>query len=694
MAEEPSSPPNEPLKPVGKVRSIARRTRRALCAIPAANYWATALVLSLCALLCSVIYRVSDLQTNPDPRLVAFADDYTSSVSEPGRRGSIMDRRGRLIASTHFGKFLVIDPVDFPGRRFGRDEAIATLNDALALNPGTVGRAMMPSLMRNDGLWRAANIDPLSSKPKPNVPGLDRYQHIGPHILSDAQLEAVLRLSTDKKKRMTGLFLVHRPVRDRVADELVAPIVGLVGMDDKTGEDVGKYGLELRAENKGITSEDGRLSYVRDAGGNPLWVLPDGYTPPQRGDDVMLSVDLELQRIVDEELTRGTDFVDAAGGRCIVIDVQTGDIVAMLDLSREVMVKDYDFRTFIPKSSPEVRTSGIRYRVIKAADAVRSTPETRRNRCVEDIYEPGSTFKPFMWSTVLELGRASLKEPFLTEGPWIAPDGRTLRDVTKRGTQTMEDILVNSSNIGMVKLTTRLEPTEMQSAVTSFGFGRRTGVELSGESPGAVTSLKDWRTRSHVSNAIGHEVAVTPLQMVRAFSAFCREGELAGTITDVRLIHSISGKPDPMRTQRRVISPATALTTREIMRGVTHKVDEALRTKFAEEGWRYELFGKSGTAQIPVANRPKGVMLPKGSSGYFTGQYFSSFIAGGPVVNPRLAIIVIIDDPSPAVVQANEYYGSKVAGPVARRIMERALSYLGVPASPAPDTPTRAHGGD
>lgn len=663
--------------------------------VPRADWWAVALVMSVSALLCSVIYKVHMLQTRPDPRLKEFMGDYVSASSEPGRRGSIFDRRGRLIASTHFGKFLVIDPVEFPGRRWTTDEAIPALAEALGENPTVVGQAIMKSVRTNERVWTAAGVDLTSNKPRPSVKGLDRYEHIGPLVLSDRQLEAITGLMNDKKKRMAGMFMMHRPVRDRVADELVAPMVGLVGMHDTTGEDEGKYGIERRVDKKGIDAEDGKLQYVRDAAGHPLWVPPDGYTAPKRGEDVVLSVDLELQKIVSEELARGAEDVDAAGARCVLVDVQTGDIVAMLDIVRDVKVKDYDFKTFIPKPSAEVKTSGTRYRVIKAADPMRNTPETRRNRCVEDIYEPGSTFKPFMWSTVLDLGRAGLKEVFSTENPWKTPepDKRWLRDVTRRPTQTMEEILVNSSNIGMVKLTTRLEFDEMHSAVTRFGFGRRTGIEIAGESPGGVTPLSKWTRATHVSNAIGHEVSVTPVQMVRAFSAFCREGELAGTVTDVRLISSIGDKPGSQRTERRVLSPKAALTTRETMRGVTHKIDEALREKTGETDWKYELFGKSGTAQIPISDRD-GRTLPKGSSGYYTGQYFSSFIAGGPVVNPRLAIIVIMDDPSPTVVLENRYYGSKVAGPVARRVMERALAYLGVPASPPPSEPTKAHGGD
>ncbi len=676
------------------MKATAKKFVRWIRSVPMADWWAASLVLTVSGLLCAVVYRVHTLQTEPDPRLAKFMGEYVSSVQEPGRRGSIFDRRGRMVASSHFGRFLVIDPVEFPGKKYNRDEAIVALALALGENPGTLGAKLMKPIARNDAIWADAGIDLTSNKPRPNIKGLDRYEHAGPNVLSDSQLETVTALMQDKKKRMAGLYLEHRAVRDRVADELIAPIVGSVGMDNDTGKDTGKYGVENRVEKKGVIATDGSLSYVRDAAGHPLWVPPDGYAPPKRGDDVVLSIDLELQKIVAEELERGTAEADSAGGRCVLLDVQTGDIVAIMDVVRDVKVKDYDFKTFLAKPSAEVKTSGTRWRVIKAPDSVRNTPETRRNRCVEDIYEPGSTFKPFMWATVMELRRAGIDETIVTGGaPWTAPDGRTLRDVTKRDNMTVRDVLVNSSNIGMVKLTQRLTTEEMRSAIVNFGFGTRTRIELPGESPGVVTSAKNYRMPTHVSNAIGHEVSVTPVQMVRAFAAFCREGDMAGTITDVRLISSIGDKPAAERTSRRVLSPETAHLTRTTLRGVTHKVDERLATEFGESGWRYELFGKSGTAQIPITDRGDHPPI-KGSSGYYTGQYFSSFIAGGPVVDPRLAIIVIIDDPSPTLVLQTKYYGSLVAGPVARRIMERALSYLGVPASPPSDLPLQAHGGD
>jgi len=683
-----------------KLREQARRVLHAL--FPSrADGFSLVLVVGITACVGGLLYRVYDLQTNPDPRLADIAGIRTKALVEPGRRGMIVDRIGRPVAVTDFGSALIIDPVDFPGRRRNFDSAIVALAECLSiadqpeLIKKIVGDPLMTAAKRNFGRWAAAGWTPGDTKmPRPKVKGLDRYVHIGDVVLSDRAVEAVTRMQADKDRRLTGLFLVPRPVRQLLSPELIAPIVGQVGIDDKTRKEIGKFGVELRAESREVQPESGRIEYARDAAGKPLWVVSDGYTAAVNGQNIRLAIDLELQRMLIDELERGVDDAGAAGGRAVMIDVITGEVVALHDTVRDVGATPYDFKTIITKREKGVKHHGPRWRVIKPDEGARaSVPNARRNRCVEDIYEPGSTFKPFMWSMVMANGYANLTDSVETgHNPWHAPDGRTLTDVTKRDSMTVRDVLVNSSNIGMVKLTQRLSPEQMHEAAIEFGFGRRTGIELPGETPGVVTSLSKMNQSARVSMAIGHQISVTPVQMVRAFSAFCRTGDDAGTIPDIHIVTTPKAGELPFRDARRVLAPTIAGMTRGVMRGVMHKVDENMK-KAGEEGWRYELFGKSGTAQIPIGDRD-GRQIPKGSIGYYAGQYFSSFIAGGPYEQPRLAMIVVIDDPSPKMVEEVRYYGSLVAGPVVRRTMDRALAYLGVPASPLPDDTVREHGGD
>jgi cell division protein FtsI (penicillin-binding protein 3) len=221
-----------------------------------------------------------------------------------------------------------------------------------------------------------------------------------------------------------------------------------------------------------------------------------------------------------------------------------------------------------------------------------------------------------------------------------------------------------------------------------FGFGQRTGIGVPGrtiraEAEGIVTPLSRWSKYSQTSVAYGHEVAVTPVQMARAFSAFARTGERAGTLPRLRL--TAADQEEGPGVEYRVLPPHIAQLTRAVMTDVLDGVDAKMEKP--EGGWRYKLFGKSGTAMIPLGAPPKGFRKPRGATTFYDNQFNSSFIAGGPVESPRLVVVVVIDDPGPRPGDRRMRYGSAAAGPVARRVLERALTYLGTPPSPVPEAP-------
>ncbi len=606
--------------------------------------------------------RVVQLQVAPAAELTRHMGDRVSSVVEPAKRGDIVDRRGRVLAATHFGARCFVDPTKL---RTPIDADIIALAGAVGLPPEEIGPKILSRMAENERRRELrANDDPDDDKPD------IRYVSIG-GMLDDWRVEAIRALS------IPGVHLESRPVRDVIADEQVAALLGKVGFDDD-----GLMGAEKLLDHR-LEPVDGRLNYVRDARGKALWVEPGGYQPPQRGEDVRLSIDLQLQRIAIEELQRGVIEAEAQGGRCMIFDPHTGEILAMVDLIRPVRdAIEYDFKHLIPKDNAQ---HGERYFTIRYNPLSLRHPELARNRCVEDVYEPGSTFKPFMWAAVTELGLAQPGEIFDTEGGhWTTAYGRHISDVVHKGLQTWCEVLVNSSNIGMVKGTQRLTAQQMHAAVVKFGFGKTTGIGIPGEASGLVTSQKDWSKYTHTSVASGYEVAVTPLQMVRAFSIFARTGDRAGTLPSLRITAADPGA-DTADVTKRVLPARIAELARNTLRGVTANLDKKLAARNPpEDGWKYELFGKSGTAEIPLPKPPKGVRKPKGSDGYFSGQYNTSFIAGGPATEPRLVCLVVIDDPGPELVRKKLHYGAATAGPVVRRIMERALSYLGVPASPPP----------
>ncbi len=654
-----------------------------------------------------LLARVAQLQARPSAQLVAHKDDRISRSQEPALRGDILDRRGRVLAASRFGYRVFVDPSRFPAPA---DEAMIAISQATGVPLETVAARLIPKIADNERRRThneevekrrklaaqaaaassaalaepAADPPPADPEPDPDSDeeiaaepdpdrklALHRYVSMG-GVLDDWRVEAVRQL------KIPGVHMELRGVRGYPAEDITVSLVGLVDVDHK-----GILGAE-KAVNKDVAGSPGQLEFVRDAWMRPLWVNQGGYTAPQRGNDVRLSIDLELQRIVVEELTQGIEDAQSAGGRAVVLDPATGEILAMVDIVKQPRdAVPYDWDHPWNGSGPKPR-----YITLQEPEKL-AHPALARNRCVEDVYEPGSTFKPFMWSVTTALGLADPGETVDTEsGQWNTAYGRHVADVVRRGTMTWAEVLINSSNIGMAKITRRMSDAQMREAVLRFGFGRRTNIDLPGESPGIVTTAKNWSKYTQTSVAMGHEVAVTPVQMVRGFASFCRSGEFAGTMPELRLFAGPQGATDsmaatPVNPGKRVLPAKIADLTRNTMRGVVANLDRkmAAADKQHPPVWRYELFGKSGTAEIPLGKAPKGKKRPRGSDGYFDGQYNSSFIAGGPVENPRLVVLVVIDDPGPARIAAKTHYGSLTAGPVVRRVMERSLAYLGVPAS-------------
>ncbi len=621
-------------------------------------------IIGICVLLGLMLARVVQLQVAPGALLAAHGGDRVSARPEPGVRGDVWDRRGRPIAITRFAFRVFIDPVDFPSPP---EEAVQKLADATDIPFEKIMRRLAPKLAENEKLLAAqTDDDPWTEADK----ALHRYVALndGPNggALEDWRVDVVKGLN------IPGVHLETRQLRETPAENLVAGLLGKVGIDHD-----GLLGVE-KMINKEVAPTAGRIEYVRDAKGRPLWVNANGYAAPQRGQDVRLSLDLEIQRIVLEEVGRGVEESQAAGGRAVVMDPRTGEVLAMADVLRKVP-EAVPYGWDVPIG--QEKGGRPRYITINFDKSRSDEPALARNRCVEDVYEPGSTFKSFMWAVATEAGAATPDEVIDTEGGhWRTPYGRAVNDVTTRDVMTWREVLINSSNIGMVKVTSKMSFEDLRDGVLRFGFGRRTGIGLPGESTGLVTSRKSWSKYTQTSVAMGHEVAVTPVQMARAFSALARSGELAGTLPPITLRAVPADSPSGgMAPGVRVLPRDVAELTRDTMRGVTHNLDQRITNRDKSVHMRYEAFGKSGTAEIPLGPPPPGKKRPKGSDGYFQGQYNSSFIAGGPVEDPRVVVIVVIDDPGPSLVASRRHYGAATAGPVVRRIMERTLSYLAVP---------------
>ena len=551
-----------------------------------------------------VAARVAHLQVSPNPRLAEFSGRITSSRAETARRGDLLDRHGRLLATSCRGWRLFADP-------------------GMLAEPDTVALDLAHLLGESD-----EDIDRLAVEIDRTIlaaPAGRRYVVLL-DLLEDWQVDAI------RHQGLPGIGLESRLVRHHPGGLVAAGLVGTVGF-----EHAGLGGAEHALESR-LAGSQGRLSWLRDVEYRALWIEPGEYRPARDGEDVRLSIDLVVQRMAEERLAEEVEQRNAAGGRVVVMDPRSGEILALADV----------LRTRPERDEPP-------------ADPIRDRhPRLARNRCVTDCYEPGSTFKPFVWASATELGLADPDETLPTPSSTglRTAGGRLIRDAHYYGPSTWTEVLVRSLNTGMAIVAERMTPDQMQAALARFGFGRPTGCGLAGEIPGLVTPPGDWTSYTQSSVAMGHEIAVTPVQMVRAFSAFARDGTLPSPRITLR-----RDDDRPWEIVHRAIEPATARLVRTTMRRVMTE-----GTGRRAQSSRYRLFGKSGTAQLPRRD----------GGGYHEDRYVASFIAGAPLDSPRLVVLCVIEDPDPS---KGAYYGGRVAGPVVRDVMDDVLAYLGV----APD---------
>jgi len=555
--------------------------------------WGRLYITILLLIFALLLARVVQLKTSPDPRLEQADGTSISTRTALGKRGDIFDRRGRVLATSTMGYRLFLDPQIVPDI------------DTIAVD-----------------LAHLIDEDPVAIDRK-IIPRRDRRYVVIDHLLEGWQVDAIRRAN------LPGVGLKPRLVRHYPNDPVGAALIGRVGFEHD-----GLSGLEYTF-NDTLAPSHGKLTYLRDAHRQALWIDPDGYTPKRDGRPVRISLDLVIQETAERRVRQAVEQYNAGGGRLVAINCRTGEILAMVDVL----------------NTPEGREA-------VTADPMRDKhPSLGRNRCVSDPYEPGSTFKPFAWSVATELEKATLDEqiPTPASGYHITSEGRPIRDVHGRADATWREVLIHSMNSGMAIVAERLSHKQMQSVLRRFNFGEKTYCGLPGESPGIITSPNNWNHYTQTSVAMGHEIAVTPVQTVRAFSAFARDG----TLVELR-VTAPDEKDAEYQLIDRAVSESTAKITRQTMRQV---ITEGTGRKAQSD--RYKIFGKSGTAQLP--NREEG--------GYYENRYVSSFIAGAPLDDPRVIVLCVIDDPDRSI----SHWGGVVAAPVVKDVIEHTLSYLGVP---------------
>lgn len=401
------------------------------------------------------------------------------------------------------------------------------------------------------------------------------------------------------------------PAMDRVyaTSGGIRRIVGRVAPDGKPLD-----GIELALDSV-LRGDTTQLRVARDKSGRPL-AAPIGSAEPQPGSTVVLTINRELQDICDHALADAVDSLHATGGDIVVMNPSTGDVLAMA--------------------------------------SNRADPAAVANTGITEPYEPGSTMKPFVAARLLMLGRARPDEIVNTFGGHYVLDGRHIDDAEEHAAMmSLTDVIKHSSNVGIVIFGSRLSPREKFEMLRDAGFGAPTTVVLPAESPGLLREPSRWTKQSAASVVMGYEVAVTPLQIVTAYSAIANGGELLVP----HVIKDIRGPDGDLRYSshrtvvRRLMSPQVASTIREMLRdvvtgGTSTKADLAT----------FDVAGKSGTARRNIHGR------------YETGAYTASFVGLFPVENPQYVVLVKLDSPQ------NGYYGGVVAGAVTNVVLRAALA--------------------
>lgn len=418
-----------------------------------------------------------------------------------------------------------------------------------------------------------------------------------------------------------GIEFVKEPKRFYPNGSLASHLIGYADIDNK-----GLEGLELLYDEY-LKGSPGYRATFRDAKRRPIASFEYEYFPSVDGLDLVLTVDEIIQHIAEREIDRAMKDAHPKGACIIVMDPKTGDILALSNRPT------YDINSFEKVS-----------------------PESKRNRVVTDMFEPGSVFKIVTAAAAIEKKVVGLNDKFFCENGEYKIAGHILHDHKPHGWLTFRQVIEKSSNIGTVKVAQILGPSELYRFVKAFGFGELTDIDLPGEVRGFIRPTSLWSKLSIGAIPMGQEVTVTPIQLACAISAIANGGGLVKPhiVKAVQDKHGEIIKSFEPTVLRRVLSEETAAIMRDILSGVVSKGTGRLA-----EVEDYKVAGKTGTSQK---------VEPDGT--YSHSKFVASFIGFAPVDDPKIAVVVMLDEPRPF------YYGGVVAAPVFKRIAQNVLRYL------------------
>jgi cell division protein FtsI (penicillin-binding protein 3) len=423
---------------------------------------------------------------------------------------------------------------------------------------------------------------------------------------------------------LKGIYFQDENQRFYPKRDLAAHVLGFVDPDEK-----GLAGIEYELDSQ-IRSKSEKIVVMADA--RQRW-FDGGEAQRERGANVVLTLDEKIQYIAQRELLAAIEKTHALAGSVIVMNSNTGEILAMANW---------------PRFNPNV--------------ASEAPAESRMNRAVAALYEPGSTFKLITLAAAFDQDITRPNEVFDCENGAIYIAGHRIRDHKPFGLLNVADILAQSSDVGAIKIAVRLGAPRFYEYIRAFGFGSPTGVDLPGESKGLLHRLENWSAISIGSVSMGQEIGVTPIQLITAVSAIAN----GGLLIKPHVVQQIKRGEQVLPTRaslsaaepKRVIRPETAATLRGLMEGVVLKGTGKLAHL---DGWTAA--GKTGSAQ----------KIDPATGRYSPTQLIASFTGFAPINNPAVAILISLDSP----VGLRE--GGQVAAPVFKRIAEQVLSYLDVP---------------
>ena len=435
-----------------------------------------------------------------------------------------------------------------------------------------------------------------------------------------------------QRLRLPGVFVEVDVARRYPAGPVAAQVLGF---GDVVGH--GQAGIEQQYAGL-LRGHEGKIQLERDPQGRAIPQGRRSLEPAVPGTDVVLTIDQDLQYVTEQALARAVREHKAKAGSVVVMSPRTGEVLAMANAP-----------TFDPNR------------------IARSKPEARKNRAIADMFEPGSTNKTITAAAALQHGVVTPRtETIVPDNLPLCPE-KTFHDSHSHAPElmTFADIVAKSSNVGTIMTARQLGRDGLYQAEVDFGYGRRSGVDLPGESPGIVRDAKSWYCTDLGTNAIGQGVAVTVLQMASVYGTVANNGVLQpptllrGMVDAHGRVEKAERKPG-----RRVVSARTARTLSRILEGVVE--DGGTGTEAALDEWR--VAGKTGTARKPDTEH----------GGYLPGAYVGSFIGFAPAQRPAVVVAVVIDQPT------RGYYGGSVAAPVFREVTASALRRLGVvPTLPA-----------